>query len=213
MLKKFAVPVAFLMIFLLLVFPIIIALQPAQFTVTRSIVINAPPQAPFELVHDFRKWQEWSPWEKMDPNLKRTYDGADAGEGAQYHWVGNDKGGEGKMAITKTKPHEQVLLDLNFIKPFEAKYGTEFSFTPEGEGTRVTWTMTGENTFLGKAMSLIQDMDQMIGKDFEKGLADMKTVAEAKAASPASTEQPRPAAPTEAQPAEAAPTLAEPAKP
>jgi uncharacterized protein YndB with AHSA1/START domain len=163
---------------LIVLVAIIAALQPKHFTITRSATMNAPPARVFEQVNDFRKWEAWSPWEKLDPNLQRTYDGPPAGVGAHYHWLGDKKVGEGEMTITESRPAELVRLDLHFIKPFNANNVTEFRFQPSSSGTNMVWTMTGERNFMFKLMGLMMNMDEMIGADFERGLANIKTVVE-----------------------------------
>jgi len=158
----------------------IIALQPSDYRVVRSASITAPPETVFGLVNDFRKWESWSPWEKLDPNMKRTFEGSPSGEGAKYGWTGNSDVGEGKMTILESKPGEMVRIQLDFIAPFESTATNEFVFKPEGGGTHVDWVMTGSNNLMSKAMCLFMGgMDKMIGPDFEKGLAQMKSAAEA----------------------------------
>ena len=166
---------------LIALFVIVVATRPATFEVKRSLLINAPPQVAFAQVNDFRAWGGWSPWEKMEPEMKRTWGQSTAGVGATYAWVG-DKVGAGNMKITDAKPNEHLGIDLEFTAPFAAKNRAEFDFVKTGEGTTVTWGMSGTNSFMGKAMSLFKDMDQMVGPDFDKGLADMKTLAEAEGA-------------------------------
>jgi hypothetical protein len=164
---------------LIVVFVIIVALRPANFSITRTAAISAPPPVVFALVNDFHRWRDWSPWENIDPALKRTYEGPPAGEGAIYSWVGNNKVGEGRMTITESRPPDRLLIKLEFLKPFAATNTTEFIFQPQGDQTVVTWTMSGKNNFMTKAFGLVMNMDKMIGGQFEQGLAQMKTVAEA----------------------------------
>jgi hypothetical protein len=159
----------------------IISTQPVDYAVQRSATIQAPADIAFAMVNDFHRWAEWSPWDKLDPNMKRTFTGANAGLDAMYEWTGNDKVGEGRMTIQESKASELVRIRLEFIKPFASTSTTEFAFAPEGTGTKVTWTMKGKNDFIGKAFSFFNDMDAMIGKDFENGLAAMKKGAEAEA--------------------------------
>jgi len=156
-----------------------IATRPNSFSVQRTATMKASPDVAFALVNDFHQWDAWSPWEKLDPAMKKTHEGAAAGTGAKYSWVGNDDVGEGRMTIEDSKPAELVRIKLEFIKPFESASTTTFTFKPEGENVSVTWKMEGDNNFVGKAFSAFMDMDAMIGKDFEKGLASMKTLAEA----------------------------------
>jgi uncharacterized protein YndB with AHSA1/START domain len=153
--------------------------KPDSFEVKRSIDISAPSEKVYGLVDDFHAWGAWSPWDKLDPGMKRTYEGAPRGVGAVYEWSGNDKVGSGRMEITKATAPTSIELALHFLTPFEAKNTTTFAFAPQGTGTQVTWSMTGENKFIGKVMSVFMDMDALIGGDFEKGLRSMKQAAEA----------------------------------
>jgi polyketide cyclase/dehydrase/lipid transport protein len=163
----------------LAVFLLVVAMQPSDFKVERSATMRAPAPAAFAQVNDFQKWQGWSPWEKVDPALKRQYEGPKAGTGAVYAWQGNKDVGEGRMTITESKPAELVRIKLEFFKPFAATNAAEFSFKPAGaDSTSVTWTMTGQNNFLSKAICLFVDMDKMVGGMFEQGLTQMKTVVE-----------------------------------
>jgi len=157
------------------------AMQPNEYTVTRSTTIAAPPADVFALVNDFHKWDTWSPWAKLDPAMKTSFEGAPAGPGSIYKWVGNSDVGEGRMTILDNKPGEMIRIKLEFIKPFESNSTTEFQFKPEGSGTNVNWTMTGENNLISKAFGLVMGgMDKMVGPDFEKGLVQMKAAAERK---------------------------------
>jgi hypothetical protein len=162
-------------------FLIVVAMRPAAFKIERKATMSAPPLTVFEQVNDFRNWRAWSPWEKLDPNLKRTYEGPSAGHGAVYAWAGNKKAGEGRMTIVGGRPGELVRIRLEFLKPFVATNTAEFTFVPQGEQTLVTWTMTGTNNFFLKAFALFMNMDKLIGGDFEKGLAGMKATAESAA--------------------------------
>jgi Polyketide cyclase / dehydrase and lipid transport len=157
----------------------IAAMKPDTFTVVRQSQINAPPDKVHSLINDFHEWTKWSPWEKMDPNLTRTYSGSSSGKGATYDWRGNKKVGQGRMDITATAP-SRIDIDLHFMKPFEARNKIVFSLTPRDGGTQVRWEMNGTSPFMFKVMSLFTNMDQMIGKDFEAGLANMKAAAEQK---------------------------------
>jgi hypothetical protein len=158
----------------------VVAMRPATFHIERSTKISAQPEIVFGLINDFHNWQGWSPWEKMDPAMKKTHSGAPAGTGAVYSWAGNDDVGEGRMTITGSRPSEVVEIKLEFLKPFEATNKTTFTVKPGGDGSNVTWAMDGNNSFATKLVGLFMDMDSMIGKDFEKGLANMKQMAEAK---------------------------------
>lgn len=164
---------------LVIIFLIVVATRPADFRIERRATISAPAAVVFDQVNDFRNWGAWSPWAKLDPAMKETYDGPPAGTGSHYAWVGNKKVGEGAMTILESRPGELVRIKLEFLKPFAATNTAEFVFAPEGDGTTVTWSMTGKNNFVSKAFCLFMDMDKMVGGDFEKGLAAMKTVAEA----------------------------------
>ena len=163
------------------------AMRPDEFRVKRQTTIAAPPSAIFPLVNDFHEWPKWSPWEKLDPDLKRTYEGPEAGKDASYSWVGNDQVGEGRMTILESRPDEAIKIKLEFIKPFASINTTEFTFKPEGDQTVVTWEMYGPSEFMFKVMDVLMNMDKTIGADFEKGLADMKTAAETKAEPKAKT--------------------------
>ena len=158
---------------------VVIMLQPATYQVERSTTINAPAAVVFAQVNDFHKWNGWSPWAKLDPAMKHTFEGAPAGTGAGYSWAGNKEVGEGRMTIIDSHPSDLVKIKLEFLKPFAATSATDFTFTPQGNQTLVKWKMVGENNFMAKAFHLVMNMDKMIGSDFEKGLAQMKAVAEA----------------------------------
>jgi uncharacterized protein YndB with AHSA1/START domain len=179
MLKKILAIVALLFAVLL----IVIATRPAQFRVVRSAQIAAAPEVVFPLIDDFHAWSTWSPWEKIDPNLKREYSGAPRGKGAAYAWSGNDQVGSGSMTITDSQTPERIEIRLEFKEPFEATNLTTFGLKPAASGTNVEWAMVGDNNFVGKAMSLFMDMDQMVGKDFEQGLSNLNAAAEARAKS------------------------------
>ena len=149
------------------------------YTVTRSTAINAPAADIYARIVDVAKWKSWSPWEGLDPNMTRTYSNAAEGPGASYGWSGNRKVGEGSMTITGVSADERVDIDLAFLKPFKAENKTWFEIAPSGDSTNVTWTMTGEKTLTTKIMGIFSSMDKMVGKDFEKGLAQLKVEAEA----------------------------------
>ncbi len=167
---------ALAVIFMILI--AVVATRPAAFQIERSVQIAAPAGVVFALVNDFREWPKWSPWENRDPAMSREYTGADSGDGAKYHWTGNDDVGEGSMTIVQSRPSERIDIEIEFIKPFAATHAVSFSFEPIPTGTKVTWAMQGENDFMGKAFDLIVDMDAAIGGDFESGLRDMKSRAE-----------------------------------
>lgn len=180
MVKKILIGILSLIVLLV----IVIAIQPARFRITRSATISAPADQVFAQINDLHQWNGWSPWAKLDPNMKTTFEGPSSGEGASYVWSGNDDVGEGKMTITESRPSELVRIDLEFIRPFAAKNDTEFVLAPEGDQTKVTWSMSGTNGFMAKAFSLLMNMDKMVGADFEKGLAAMKTIVEGGSAAP-----------------------------
>lgn len=163
---------------LIVVFLIVVALQPAEFEVVRSETMAAPPEEVFAQVNDLHKWEAWSPWAKLDPNAKNSFEGPEAGEGAVFRWAGNADIGEGSMQIVESHPYQSIGIRLDFIKPFEDTADVGFTFEPKGEKTLVTWSMAGKNNFIGKAMCLFMDMDKMIGGDYEKGLASLKSVVE-----------------------------------
>jgi uncharacterized protein YndB with AHSA1/START domain len=175
MLKKIGIGVAAA----LLVLVVVIATRPSTFRIERSTKIAASPDAIFALINDFRAWQGWSPWEKLDPAMKKTHSGAPSGTGAVYSWAGNDEVGEGRMTITNSSPPKRVEIKLEFLKPWEATNTTLFTVEPGEGGSNVTWAMEGKNNFASKAFGLFMDMDAMVGKDFEKGLGAMKALAEA----------------------------------
>src|SRR6266700_1185294 len=155
---------------------VVVALQPASFRVTRTATISASPAAVFAQVNDFHNWVAWSPWEKLDPGMKRSYEGAPSGAGAMYAWSGNSQVGEGRMTVTESRPSDLIRIKLDFEKPFRASNIAEFTFEPRGEQTAVTWTMTGRKNFVAKAIHLVMSMDRMIGGAVEQGLSQMKAV-------------------------------------
>ena len=152
--------------------------RPDSFSVQRTTTVRAPADKVFALITDFHRWSEWSPWEKLDPELKRTFSGPAAGPGAVYEWSGNSKVGAGRMEVLKAVPASRVDIKLDFIKPFEGHNMAEFTLTPKGENTQVDWVMHGPAPYISKLMGVFVSMDSMIGKDFEAGLANMKAVAE-----------------------------------
>jgi len=163
-----------------------VATRPSEFLLTRTRTLAAPPEIVHAYVNDFHHWAEWSPWEKLDPNLQREFSGPPVGEGASYHWIGNDEVGEGRMTITESQPPEKVAIRLEFLRPFQATNAVEFYIDATGLGTEVTWAMSGHNNFVAKAFGVFTDVDKLVGKDFEQGLADLDaaTAAAAKAAAP-----------------------------
>ncbi len=158
---------------------VVVAMRPSEFRVARTARIAAPAPVLFAQVNDFHKWEAWSPWAKLDPAMKQAYEGAPAGTGAVYTWAGNKEVSEGRMTLTESRPSELIKIELEFFKPFATTSTAEFTFKPEGDHTLVTWSMTGQNNFIAKAVHLFMDMDTMVGGQFENGLARMKSVAEA----------------------------------
>lgn len=167
-----------ILLFIVLGFAGIVALQPPEYEVIRRTVIEGPSETVYAQVSDFRKWQAWSPWEKLDPDMKRTFEGPESGEGAIYSWSGNDKVGEGRMTILESKPNKLVRIKLEFLKPMTATSTTDFVFSGMGNRTQLMWNMYGNKDFMTKAMCMFMSMDQMVGPDFEKGLAALKEVVE-----------------------------------
>jgi len=181
MLFKVLLGIAAAVVLVVVVLAVIVALQPSEFRIERSAVIAAPAAAVFAQVNDFHSWETWSPWAKLDPAAKNSFEGAPAGKGAAFAWAGNSKVGEGRMTITESRPNELVRIKLEFLKPFDATNTAEFTFRPEGERTAVTWSMYGHNNFISRAVFLFVNMDKALGGEFEKGLASMKSAAEASA--------------------------------
>ena len=159
----------------------IIALQPSEFRVERSITIAAPPAVVFAQVNDFHKWETWSPWVKLDPTAKYHFEGAPAGTGAIFTWAGNSTVGEGHMRIIESRPDDLIKIKLDFTKPFTASDTVTFTFIPVGDQTAVTWSINGRKNFIGKAFSFVMNCNKMIGNHYEKGLANLKSVSEAAA--------------------------------
>ena len=158
---------------------LILALRkPDTLRVQRTVSIHAPPEKIFSLINDFREWRAWSPYEDRDPNLQRSYSGTASGKGAVYEWNGNKNVGSGRMEILDAPPPRKVVIKLDFLKPFEAHNTAEFTFVPQGDTTNVTWLMHGPAPLLSKVMQVFMNMDNMIGKDFEVGLANLKKLTE-----------------------------------
>jgi uncharacterized protein YndB with AHSA1/START domain len=174
MLKKILI----VLVLLIAGFAGFVALQPSEFSVERTATIAAPPAAVFAHVDDLHKWEAWSPWAKLDPNAKVAYEGAPAGKGAAFTWAGNDKVGEGRMTIVESRPGELVDIKVDFTRPFEGTNSSAFAFKPAGDGTAVTWSMSGHQNFIQKAVCLVMNGKKMIGDQLDQGLAQLKTVAE-----------------------------------
>ena len=163
----------------IIVFILAVAKQPSDFCITRTGTMSAPASVVFAQVNDLQKWEAWSPWAKLDPNATNSFEGPASGIGASMSWSGNNKVGAGKMTIIESSPNDLIRFKLEFLKPFKATNTAEFTFKSAGNQTTVTWSMTGTNNFMGKAMGLIMNCDKMVGGQFEQGLATMKSVAEA----------------------------------
>ena len=154
------------------------ASKPNEFAVERAVRIAAPPERIFPHIADFRRWGAWSPWERMDPAMRKTYSGSATGTGSVYEWEGNSKVGKGRMEMTEVTAPTTAIIKLDFLKPFEAHNTARFTLAPADGGTNVTWSMFGPSPFVTKVMGVFMNMDQLVGKDFERGLASLKTVSE-----------------------------------
>jgi hypothetical protein len=174
MFRKILIGLAVMVVGLVLV----VTSRPSTFHIERSITIGAPAESAFVRVNDFHAWAAWSPWEKMDPQMKRTFEGPPAGPGASYAWAGNDKVGEGRMTMLESAKPSRVSIKLEFFKPWTATNAATFSFTPVHDGTKVIWAMDGHNNFGAKASSLFMNIDKLVGADFESGLVALKAEAE-----------------------------------
>jgi carbon monoxide dehydrogenase subunit G len=152
--------------------------QPDTFRVQRAASIEAPPEEIFALINDFNRWSAWSPWERKDPAMKRSFGPTTSGTGAVYAWDGNSEVGQGQMQITESVPPSRITIKLDFVRPLEAHNTVEFALEPRGEETNVQWSMQGNTSFPGKIIDVFIDMDDMVGKDFENGLANLKAIAE-----------------------------------
>ncbi len=154
------------------------ASMPDTFRIERSAIVNAPPAKVFPYLNSLRDFGAWSPWEKKDPNMKRTFRGPESGKGAAYEWDGNDDVGAGRMEITNSTEPTNVAMSLDFVRPFKGHNTVEFNLIPKKEGTEVVWTMEGHNEFMCKIMQIFVNADEMCGKDFDAGLANLKSLAE-----------------------------------
>jgi uncharacterized protein YndB with AHSA1/START domain len=170
--------VLYIILAVVAVFAVLVAMRPSEFSISRSTRIDASPDVVFDLVHDFHEWEAWSPWLKLDPKAKNTYDGPAAGVGAIFEWSGNNQVGQGRMTITECRPNELIRIKLEFLKPMKAFNTAEFTFKPEGHQTVVSWTMSGGRNFVCKAFDLVLNCDKFLGNQFDKGLATMKSLAE-----------------------------------
>ncbi|CAN5646781.1 K(+)-transporting ATPase subunit F [soil metagenome] len=179
MLKKVLISFALLVVGLSAGLAIFISSRPDTFVVQRSVTIKSPPAPIYPLIADFHKWTKWSPYERMDPKMERKYEGSQSGTGAKYVWEGNEKAGSGTMQITEATPPSKVAIKLDFSKPFEGHNLVEFKLEPHGDDeTTVTWSMSGPSPTMMKVVGLFMNMDEMIGKDFDEGLDNLKSVAE-----------------------------------
>ncbi len=183
LLKRLAIGI----VLLIATFLVVVWFQPDDYRLTRATVIAAPAADVFARVNDLRKWDDWSPWAKLDPNAKITFSGPQSGPGATFSWDGNDKVGAGTMTITESKPNERIATRTDFLKPFAGTSNSDFIFWQQGNQpnastqvplTQVTWTMSGTQNFIGKAICLFMSMETMLGPDFERGLAQLKQVSE-----------------------------------
>jgi uncharacterized protein YndB with AHSA1/START domain len=152
------------------------ALQSDEMKVSRSAVLNAPPEAVFKVVNDFRRWDEWSPWAKLDPAMTKSLEGPPEGEGAIYRWSGNSEVGEGLTRLVESRPNERIGMELEFVRPFAGSSAVQFTFEPAGEGARVTWSMQSRKPFIGKVIGLFMDCEKMCGDQFNEGLANLGRV-------------------------------------
>ena len=158
---------------------ILAATKPDTFSVQRGAAISAPPEKIYSLINDFHRWGTWSPWEGKDPAMQRSFSGAESGAGAVYAWDGNRNVGSGRMEILDVAAPSKIVIKLDFFKPFEGHNTAEFTLLPQGDGTSVTWVMRGPSSLMSKVMQVFMDLDKMIGKDFEAGLANLKRLTEA----------------------------------
>ena len=170
----------FVAVVLLLVTGLLIyaATKPDSFRIERSTTIKAQPEKVFALINDFHQWEAWSPWEKIDPALKRTYSGPPSGAGAVYEWAGNREIGQGRMEIVESTALSKVSLKLDFVTPFEAHNFVDFTLTQQGDSTKVTQAMYGPSPYISKLMTIFFSMEKMVGSKYEEGLADLKKLAE-----------------------------------
>jgi uncharacterized protein YndB with AHSA1/START domain len=157
---------------------VLAATKPDTFSVQRAVMVKAPPESIFSLINDFHRWGTWSPYENKDPAMQRSYDGAESGKGAVYAWDGNKNVGSGRMEILDASAPSKIVIKLDFFTPFEGHNTAEFTMLPQGDATNVTWLMHGPARFMSKVMQVFMNLDNMIGKDFEVGLANLKRLTE-----------------------------------
>lgn len=170
--------IAIVLVLLIAALLIYAATKPDSFRIERTTIIKAPPEKVFSLINDFHQWEAWSPWEKIDPALKRTYSGAASGTGAVYEWDGNKDIGQGRMEITESSPSSKVSLKLDFVKPFEAHNRVDFTLATQDDSTTVTQAMYGPSPYMSKLMTIFFSMEKMVGSKYEEGLANLKALAE-----------------------------------
>ncbi len=197
MLKKVLIGLAVLVV----VFVGVVALQPSDFRVARSLGIEASPAEVFSQVNDFHNWEAWSPWARLDPEAKNTFEGPSKGTGSIFTWDGNDNVGAGRMTLMESRPDDLIRIKLDMERPFQCTNAVEFTFKPQGEQTLVTWNMSGRNNFITKGFCMFVNMDKMVGGEFETGLAQMKKVAEAAAGQQGSSSEQEPGPAEEPRPA------------
>ncbi|HTR41129.1 MAG TPA: SRPBCC family protein [Pseudomonadales bacterium] len=171
-------PILLALVFIALLIVIVITGQPDEFAVTRRIKINAPAGSVYPQVNELRNWEAWSPWARLDPNCKMVYDGPPGGVGASYSWSGSNKVGVGRSTVTQSVPNELVRFRLEFQKPMVATNTVEFTFRSDDGQTTVAWAMSGKNNLAGKIFGLFVNCEKMCGKQFDQGLAQMKSVVE-----------------------------------
>jgi len=178
MIKKFLLGIVVVLVVAVAALLLFATTRPNTFHVERKISIAAHPPTVFAAVNDFHRWADWSPWEDLDPEMKKTYGGPESGQDATYTWAGNSKVGKGRMTIVSSEPDSRIEIRLEFLEPWQATNRTTFTFAPTDDGTDVTWSIDGANDLTAKMFSVFMDMDKMMGGDFEDGLAELKTVAE-----------------------------------
>ena len=178
MIKRIAIAAAALLAVSLTTIFALAATKPDTFVVSRSTTIDAPPERVFELIEDFDRWPEWSPYEKLDPAMKKSYSGAEHGEGAVYAWEGNSQAGAGRITIDKAVAPANLQMTLEMSQPFECRNFVDFTLEPSADSTLVTWSMQGSNHLMSKVIQVFCDMDQMVGSQFEEGLANLKSASE-----------------------------------
>lgn len=175
---KIIAGVAIVLVLAVAVVLVLAATKPDTFRIERSATINAPPEKIFAVLSDFRQWTGWSPWENKDPAMKRSFGGAERGKGAVYGWEGDKNVGTGRMEIVEANAPSKLVIKLDFLKPFEAHNTAEFTMLPQGSATSVHWVMHGPSNFMSKVMHVFMNIEKMVGKDFEAGLANLKRLTE-----------------------------------